>query len=209
MRASSSSSARRCRSTAPAIDASSERGSGAEAPELWIGRLRAGEHVTHGDGHDAASRMTTCDPRRAGTQLERRERRTLAALGEDPDRTARSIEEAHGMTNGASAVTRVVEVDAERADEPEEREAHEVSGVHHRVGLDAEEIGDEQGDERVPVGRVIRDDEKRRFDRARDGALAPGDEHASERRADASARVAREPAREERGSARGDHGRTP
>ena len=152
------------------------------------------EDVAETDRHDGRAPRDAGDLRRARPQRERPVRRPLAPLGEDPERAPGAVEEASGMADGARAVGRVVEVDAERADTPEEREAPEVRGVHHGVAVTAEEqLRRVEGDESVPPRRVVRDDERGRV--AQDGAhvAQPGDEHAAERALDARPRVAREP----------------
>ncbi len=171
-----------------------------------LGGLLSREHVAHADRQHARAGRMPRDVGGTGLQLEREERRSLAALGEDPHRTPRTIEERGRMPDGAGAVARVVEVHAERADEREERQAREVSGVHHRVRLDADrDLGEPQRDERVPPRGVVRDDEERAFGRGAARSLETADVNARERRLDPSSGVAREPAREEAGAARGDH----
>lgn len=176
-------------------------------PELR--RLAAREHVANGDRQDA---RVASEPRgmgRPGLELEREERRALAALGEDPHRATRAIEQRRSVADRSGAVARVVEVDAERTDEGEEREAREVSGVHHRVSLHAEaELGEPQRDERIPPRRVIGDDEERVLARGGARLLEPADAHRAERALDAALGVPREPAREPARPASGDHDRS-
>jgi ceramide glucosyltransferase len=176
-------------------------------PEL--GRLRAPEHVTHPDGQHASGLRPSSDVRGAGPEIERRERGALSALGVDPHGAPWTIEEARGVAHGLRAVARIIEAHAERSDEREERDALEVSGIHHRVGFEVEKVGDEQSDERVPPRRVIRDDEQRSIGRRGTCAFSAVDEHPTEGRPDARACLGREPAVEEGRSPRGDHRRTP
>jgi ceramide glucosyltransferase len=170
------------------------------------GVLGGTEDVAKADRDDARAPGDPRDLRRARTELERLEGRTLAALGEDPERATRRIEEARGMANGASAVAGVVEVHAERADTPEEGHTSEVRRIHHRVTVAAEEeLGDVEGDERVPPRGVVRDEEQRRAGGGGPHGVETGDLDAAEGPPDARAGVAREPGIEPAALGGADH----
>lgn len=174
-----------------------------------VGRLVRPEDVAHADRQHARPLGEAGDVGGACLQLERDERRPLFPLGEDPHGAPGAIEERGGMTDAPGAVARVVEVDAERAHEREERQPREVSGVHHRVRLDADaDLGEPERDERVPPGGVVGDDEQRTFGRGAARGLEPSDAHVAERAADPPLGVAREPAREDARATRRDHGRS-
>lgn len=175
-------------------------------PEL--GRLVSGEDVADADGHDARARGEAADVRGSGEELERRERGALSALRVDEDRSARPVEERRGVPHRPRAVARVLEVDPEGADEPEEREPLEVSGIHHRVGLEPQlELGEPERDERIPPCRVVRDEEERRLARCAAGALEAVQEHAPEPPRDALLRLSGEPTAEPARAPCGDHER--
>jgi ceramide glucosyltransferase len=176
-------------------------------PELGV--LGPTEHVAKPDRDDEGPLRDAGDLRGPRSELERGERRPLATLGKDPEDTAGSIEETHGMTDGPRAVGRVVEVDAERPDAPEERQASQVRRIHHRVPVASEEeLGDVQRDEGVPPRRVIGDDEEGRTRSGGTSGLQAGDLHASEGVTDARARVPREPGIEPATLRGADHGVT-
>lgn len=174
-----------------------------------LGLFSSGEDVPHSDRQNASGARTTGDIRGARSELELRECGALLSFGKDPHGAPRPIEQPNRVADGARAVARVIEIDAERTDEREEREPLEVSGIHHRVGGEPEEIGHEERNERIPPRRVVRDDEERpRFSRS-DRSVPSVNEHATELRTDATGRVAGEPAREDGRTARRDHGRRP
>lgn len=170
-----------------------------------VGSLRPTEHVTNADRQNVRERSAPRDVRSTRSKRERRERGALLTFGIDPDRTSRSVEKTRRVTNCTGAVARIVEIDPERADEPEERQPLEVSGIHHRVGLELEEVGDEERDERVPPGRVVRDDQERLLLRREKSARTPVDEDATERGSNAPRRLAGEPTGEEPRATRGNH----
>ena len=159
-----------------------------------LGSLGAAEDVTEPDRDDERLPRDTRDLRSARPEIERVERRALSALREDPDASPWPIEELGGATDGARSVRRLVHVDTERTDPPEERESSEVRSVHHRVpvALD-EQLGDVESDERIPPRRVIGDEQQRSARDRAPGLVEPGDHDPAERPADARARVPREP----------------
>lgn len=174
--------------------------------EPQVRLLGGAEDVAQADRHHLGSPCDPRDLRRAGPEVERRERRALASLGEDPERPTGAVEQLGGMPDGASTVGRVSEVDAKCSDAPEERQASQVRGVHHRVTVAPDqELRRIEGDQRIPPGRVVRHHEH-----GADGGvglhlLEAADEHAAERALDARARVASEPGIEPAGLRPRDH----
>jgi ceramide glucosyltransferase len=159
-----------------------------------VGPLGGAEDVAKTDGHDDGTLRDTRDLRGAGPELQRREGRALAALREDPHGASLGREEARSVTDGASAVGGVVEIDPERPDAPEEGHASEVRRIHHRVAIAAEQqLGDVERDERVPPRRVVGDEEQRSASRGEASVGEPGHQHPAERATDARPRVPREP----------------
>lgn len=120
--------------------------------------LVAAERVTQAYRHDGGALRDARDERGTGAQVEGSEGRALTALGEDPERAARPIQDLRGVTDAAGAVGGVVEVDAERAHPTEERHTSEVRRIHHRVPVTREEeLGGVERDESIPPRGVIRD----------------------------------------------------
>ena len=177
-------------------------------PELGV--LRPTEYVAKADRNDDGTLRDAGDLRGARTELEGGEGRALAALGEDPEDLAGSIEETRGVSDGTCAVGGVVEVDAECPHAPEEGYASEVRRIHHRVPVASEqELGDVEGDESVPPRRVIGEEEERRSGGGGARGLEARDLHAPERATDARARVPSEPGIEPAALCGADHGLTP
>ena len=156
--------------------------------------LGGAEHVAQADRDDGGALRHARDLRRSGPQVEGAERRALTPFGEDPQRAAGAIQQARGVTDGPSAVGGIVQVDAEGAHAPEERQAAQVRGVHHRVAITGEqELGCVEGDQRIPPRRMVRDDEgwSARDDLA--SLIEAPHDHAPEGALDTCARVAGEP----------------
>jgi ceramide glucosyltransferase len=159
-----------------------------------IGTLGGAEHVAKSYGHDDGTLRDAGDLRGAGPELQRREWRALASLGEDPHGASLGGEQARSVTDGASAVGRVVEIDPERPDASEEGHASEVRRIHHRVAIAPEQqLRDVERDERVPPRRMVGDEEQRSPSRGDASIGEPGDQHPAERATDARPRVSREP----------------
>ena len=174
-----------------------------------LGVLATAEHVAKAHRNDERTLRDARDLGGAGTELERRERRALAPFGEDPECTTGDLEQARSVADGARAVGRVLEVDAEGADTTKEGYASQVRRIHHRVAVALEEqLGHVERDERIPPRGVIGDEEERR---ARDGStrsLESRDLHAAERAPDTGPRVAGEPGVEPAALGSTDHGAT-
>lgn len=165
------------------------------------------EDVAHADAHDLGATSDPRDERRSGLQLERRERRTLTALGVDPDETPAAGEELGRMTDGACAVGGIGEIDAECSDLAEEREPSQVRRVHHRVRVGAEDdVREPQRDERIPPRRMVRDDEHRTARASLTQVVEPAHEHTPEGADDPRSGVAREERGEPGALARADQG---
>ena len=159
-----------------------------------VGPLGGAEHVTKTDGHHDGTLRDAGDLRGAGTEVQRREGRSLAALGEDPHGASLGREQARGVTDGACAVGRVREIDSERPDASEEGHTSEVRRIHHRVAVAPEQqLRDVERDERVPPRRVVGDEEQRSTARGDANVAEPGHQHPAERATDARPRVSREP----------------
>lgn len=174
-------------------------------PELGV--LAAPEHVAKADRNDERAPGDARDLRGAGSELERGERRALAAFGEHPERATGGIEQTRGVTDGARAVGGVVEVDPERADATEEGYASQVRRIHHRVAVAPEEkLGDVERDEGIPPRGVIGDEKERGAGDGGARGVEPRDLDATERAPDTRPRVAREPGIEPAALRGGDHG---
>jgi ceramide glucosyltransferase len=159
-----------------------------------IGTLGGAEDVTKTDGNDEGTLRDAGDLRGARAELQRREGRALAALGEDPHGAALGGEQARSVSDGACAVGRVVEIDSERPNATEEGHASEVRRIHHRVAIAPEQqLRDVERDERVPPRRVVGDDEERSASGGDARLGEPGHQHPAERATDARPRVPREP----------------
>jgi len=171
-----------------------------------VGLLGCAEDVPETDRKHDGALGDASDLRGAGAEIELGERRSLAALGKDPERAALRAEQPGGVTDGARAVGRILEVDPERPDAPEKRDAAQIGGVHHRVAVGREqELGDVEGHERVPPARVVGDQQDGRVGEERDCVVTTSHQHTTEGLANARARVTREP-RVEPGALRGlDH----
>ncbi len=177
----------------PARDVALGRERGAEG-EPEIGLLGHSEDVAQAHRHDHGALGHPRDLRGARSERERPERRALSTLGEDPQDAPRTIEQPRSVSDGSRPVGRVIQIHAEGADATKEGQTPEVGRVHHGVTVAAEEqLRGIQRDQRIPPGRVIRDDQRwRTFDDATRGHEA-GDEHAPERAVDARPRVTGEP----------------
>ena len=172
-----------------------------------LGERRAAEGVVDGAGHD--DRLLREPSHRLAPSVESERplgERRLAALREDPDEPARPIQELDGMANRARSVARVLEIDAERADLPEEGQSPQVRRVHEREGIAAEHPMTEHLDhDRIPPRGMIRDDEHRPSVEERAHGLEAGHAEETEGAADAFLGIARQPGREESALRRGDH----
>jgi ceramide glucosyltransferase len=176
-------------------------------PELRM--LGPAEDVAKADGNHERTLGDTRDLRGARSELERGERRALTSFGKDPERTTGNVEQPRGVADGSRTVGGVVEVDAERADAPEERYASEVRRIHHRVPVAPEqELGDVERDESVPPGRVVGDEQKRRIGDGGTCGIEPRDLDATKRALDARTRMASEPRVEPAALGSSDHGVT-
>ena len=159
-----------------------------------VGALGGAEDVTEADRHDDGALRDARDLSCARPEVERGERRPLAALWEDPHGASLRAEEARSVTDGACAVGGVVEIDTEGPDTAEEGYASEVRRIHHRVAVAPEQqLRDVERDERVPPRGVVGDEEQRSLSRGDARFSEPGDEHPAERAPDARPRVPREP----------------
>jgi len=170
--------------------------------------LPVAKDVAERDRHHLGAAGHARDLRGPREDLERREGRALASLGEHPERAAGSIEKVGRVADGASAIGRIGEVHPEGSDASEEREPPQVRRVHEGVPLGAEHaLGEPQHDQRVPPGAVVDDEEQRAVDEARADRvqLRPRDDDAAEGAHDPRARVPREPRREPRAPGRRDH----
>ncbi len=175
-----------------------------------LGSLAAREDVPDADGDDLRVARDAGHRRRAGLELQRLERRALAALRVDPHESPRTHEQARGMPDRAGSVGRVREVDSERADPAEEREASEVRRIHHRERVARyHDVREPQRHERIPPGSVVRDDEHGAFGACRAELVGSRHEHATECACDARPRVPREERGEPAALPRRDHGRAP
>jgi len=168
--------------------------------------LGLAEHVAETDGDDDGVLRDARHLRGARAELERREGRTLTPLRKDPQRAPGAIEELGRVPDAACAVGRIVEVHAERPHLAEEGHLPEVRGVHHRVAVGRkEQLGHPDHEERVPPGRVVQNEQHGAALEQRPHAIEVGHEHATERAADARARMPREERDEPRALRRGNH----
>jgi ceramide glucosyltransferase len=173
-------------------------------PEVRV--LRAAEDVAKADREHDGAPGNARDLRGPRPEVELAEGRAFTPFGEHPERTPLLSEEARGVTDGASTVGRVVEIDPEGPHTPEERHASQVRRVHHRVAVGREqELGDVERDERVPPRRVVGDQQYGRPGDDVEGLVPSGHEDATERAPDARASVAREPRVEPATLRRRDH----
>ena len=169
-----------------------------------LGLLLGGEDEAARERNDRRARESR-DGGRPGTELERAERRALSTLGIDPHDAPRTVEELRGVADGARAVASIGEVDPERADLAEEGKSSEIRRIHHREGLRAKlSVSEPERDERIPPGRVVRDDEDGTGGDGVRERIEPRDPDASERAEEARPRVPREQADEPADGRRGD-----
>lgn len=131
----------------------------------------------------------------------------LLALREDPHHAPGRVEQPRRVANRARPVGAIVEVHPEGADVREEGQAAQVPGVHQGVGVHAQDArAQRDGDERIPPGRVVGDDQDGTGRRGRAQSLEAAHPHGPERASHARLGVAGEPAADEPALAGRDHG---
>lgn len=171
----------------------SNRGLGRASRDPELGLFGFGEYVANANRDDTSSASDAPDGRGPGAQVECIEGGALPSLRIDPDQAPFPIEQARRVADGEDAVPRIVEVHPEGADFAEEGEPSEIVGIHHRVGVAAQnEGGEPERDERVPPRRVVRDDEHGPLCAGFAEGIEAKGEHAAEALVDAGAGVPRE-----------------